>query len=103
MNGNEEINLSFHCSGGRLGAQRAGGRNGTKSIEIMKLMSEMKPGEAKKPTNSFNQIHEFDESWWLICGAVRSLLLFVLSWGCKARLFSFKKTKQSTIPSTPPK
>ena len=25
MNGNEWINLSFHCSGGRLGAQRAGG------------------------------------------------------------------------------
>ena len=24
MNGNEWINLSFHCSGGRLGAQRAG-------------------------------------------------------------------------------
>ena len=34
MNGNEWINLSFHCSGGRLGAQRAGGRNEAEQMSL---------------------------------------------------------------------
>ena len=42
-------------NGGRFGAQRAGGRNGTKSIEIMKLMSEMKLGEAEAIIRHLNE------------------------------------------------